>query len=92
MPYDRHTGPSLVSICNNRPTDSIRVIPYEDTLGSRQCTTEHSSTGGIETYTTLEYDSIGLLCYCEGSSMEISKHDSLIRLGPLNGTLQCLGL
>ncbi len=44
--------------------------------------------GRIETYTTLEYDSIGLLCYCEGSSMEISKHDSLIRLGRLNGTFQ----
>jgi hypothetical protein len=46
----------------------------------------------IETYTTLEYNSIGLLCYCEGSSMEISKHNSLIRLGRLNGTYQRLGL
>jgi hypothetical protein len=49
--------------------------------------------GILETYTTLEYDSIGLLCYCGGSSMEISKHDSLIRLGRLlNGTFQRLGL
>ena len=39
---------------------------------------------------TLEYDSVGLLCCCEGSSMEISKHDSLIRLGRLNVTFQHL--
>ncbi len=37
MQYDRHTSPSLVSICSDRPTDSIHIIPYVDTLGSRQC-------------------------------------------------------
>ena len=42
--------------------------------------------GRIGTYTTLEYNSIGLLCYCEGSSMEVRKHNSLIQLGRLNGT------
>ena len=47
MPYDRHTSPSLVSICNDRPTDSIHIVPYVDTLGSRQCNTEHTSTGGV---------------------------------------------
>jgi hypothetical protein len=47
MLYDRHTSPSLVSICNDRPTDSIHIVPYVDTLGSRQCITEHSSTGGV---------------------------------------------
>ena len=36
MPYDRHTSPSLVSIYNNRPTDSIHIVRYVDTLGSRQ--------------------------------------------------------
>jgi hypothetical protein len=47
MPYDRHTSPSLVSICNDRPNDSIKIVPYVDTLGSRQCNTEHTSTGGV---------------------------------------------
>jgi hypothetical protein len=47
MPYDRHTSPSVVSICNDRPTDSIHIVPYVDTLGSRQCNTEHTSTGGV---------------------------------------------
>ena len=47
MPYDRHTSPSLVAICNDRPTDSIHIVPYVDTLGSRQCSTEHTSTGGV---------------------------------------------
>ena len=47
MPYDRHTSPSLVAICNDRPTDSIHIVPYVDTLGSRQCNTEHTSTGGV---------------------------------------------
>jgi hypothetical protein len=43
--YDgHHTSPSLVSICSDRPTDSIHVVLYVDTLGSRQCNTEHSST------------------------------------------------
>ena len=48
MPYDRQTSLSLVLICNNRPTDSIHIIPYEDALRSRQCYTEHSSTEGID--------------------------------------------
>ena len=47
MPYDRHTSPSLVSICSDRPTDSIHIVPYVDTLGCRQCNTEHSSTAGV---------------------------------------------
>jgi hypothetical protein len=47
MPYDLHTSPSLVSICNDRPTDSFHIVPYVDTLVSRQCNTEHTSTGGV---------------------------------------------
>ncbi len=47
MPFDRHTSLSLVSIRTDRPTDSTHIVPYEDTLGSRQCNTEHSSTEGV---------------------------------------------
>ena len=47
MPYDSHTSPSLVHLCNDRPTDSIHVVPYVDTLGSSQCHTRHLSTGGV---------------------------------------------
>jgi hypothetical protein len=42
--------------------------------------------GRIEAYTTLKYNFIGLLSDCGGSSMEIRKHNSLIRLGRLNDT------
>ena len=47
MPYDSHTSPSLVHLCNDGPTDSIHVVPYVDTLGSSQCHTRHLSTGGV---------------------------------------------
>jgi hypothetical protein len=42
------SSPSLVSICNNRPTDSIIIVPYVDTLGSRQWNTEYTSTEGVQ--------------------------------------------
>ena len=49
MPYDSHNSPSLVHLCNDRPTDSIHAIPYVDTLpvGSSQCHTRHLPTGGV---------------------------------------------
>ena len=45
MQNDSQTSPSLVHLCNDRPTDSIHVVPYVDTLGSSQCHTRHLSTG-----------------------------------------------
>ena len=47
MPYDSHTSPSLIHLCNDRPTDSIHVVPYVDTLDSSQCHTRHLPTGGV---------------------------------------------
>jgi hypothetical protein len=52
-----HTSPSLVHVCNDRPTDSARILSYivrqyartvpnVDIVGSSKCQTRHLATPG----------------------------------------------
>jgi hypothetical protein len=64
---------------------SLVIVETSDLHAPRTADGENLVNGmrkeQIETYTTLEYDSIGLLCYCGGSSMEIRRFRNFTTAG-----------